>query len=72
MYDTKCGDLAAFFLEDEHPALRTPEKTAELAQVIQTAIEDWIAGEDTEAQGRLASMRSRLREIKLKHERKNL
>lgn len=38
-YDTKCYDLAEAFLDDE-PHLKA--KTGELAQLIQTTIEDWI------------------------------
>lgn len=41
-YDSKCFDLAAIFLGDE-PDLHTPEKTAELAALIQQTIEDFIA-----------------------------
>lgn len=40
-YDTKCYDLAEAFLEDE-PALNTPANRAQLAQEIQTCIEDEI------------------------------
>ena len=40
-YDTKCYDLASAFLEDE---LRSNEKDCcELAQLIQTTIDDWIS-----------------------------
>jgi hypothetical protein len=40
-FDTKCHDLATAFLSDE-PKLDTPQNRNFLAQVIQTAIEDWI------------------------------
>jgi hypothetical protein len=38
-YDSRCGDLAEVFLEDEHG---TEAEVAELAQCIQDAIEDWF------------------------------
>lgn len=41
-YDSKCHDLAAIFLGDE-PQLHTPENIDQLAQLIQGAIEDYIA-----------------------------
>lgn len=44
MFDTKCYDLAEAFLEDE-PHLDTEKRRNELAQIIQTAIEDFIASE---------------------------
>jgi hypothetical protein len=40
-YDSRCGDLAEVFLEDEHG---TEAEIAELAQCIQDAIEDWLEG----------------------------
>lgn len=40
-YDHKCYDLAAVFLEDM-PALNTADNRDELAQLIQTTIEDFI------------------------------
>lgn len=43
-YDTKCKELAVAFLEDHYDPV--PEtKIAELAQVIQDAIEDHLNGE---------------------------
>jgi len=39
-YDTKCYDLASAFLEDE--PLSNEKDCHELAQLIQTTIEDWI------------------------------
>ena len=39
-YDPKCFDLARDFLEDEAPF--TPEEVVCLAQIIQTAIEDYL------------------------------
>ena len=44
-YDTKCFDLAEAFLEDS-PHLATAKRTDELAQLIQTTIEDFIASEE--------------------------
>lgn len=41
-YDTRCYDLAALFLESEG-ALNTEANRDELAQLIQTTIEDHIA-----------------------------
>lgn len=43
-YDTKCYDLATAFLEDE-AALNTDSRCKELAQLIQTTIEDFIVHE---------------------------
>lgn len=43
-YDTKCYDLAEAFLEDE-PHLNTEWRRDMLAQVIQTAIQDFITCE---------------------------
>jgi len=40
-YDQKCYDLAESFLEDE-PALNNEENRNELAESIQSAIEDFI------------------------------
>jgi hypothetical protein len=40
-YDSKCYDLAEAFLEDE-PSLNTEGRRKQLAQIIQTAIEDEI------------------------------
>lgn len=47
-FDTKCHDLATAFLGDE-PKLDTPENRDALAQIIQTAIEDWINYENTDS-----------------------
>jgi hypothetical protein len=41
MYDDKCLDLAEFFLSDEGSLTR--ERADDLAQHIQTAVEDWLA-----------------------------
>jgi hypothetical protein len=41
-YDTRCFDLAEIFLADD-PALK--DRARDLAQHIQTEIEDWIAYE---------------------------
>jgi hypothetical protein len=41
MYDDKCLDLAEFFLADEGSLTR--ERADDLAQHIQTAIEDWLS-----------------------------
>lgn len=46
-YDSKCYDLAGWFLSDV-PELSFDAKRHELAQVIQTAIEDWIEWERTQ------------------------
>lgn len=43
-FDQKCFDLAQMFLSDT-PHLETKKRTDELAQIIQTTIEDWIAFE---------------------------
>ncbi len=43
-YDQKCYDLAAIFLGDE-PALHTEGRIIELAKLIQSTIEDYIAYE---------------------------
>jgi hypothetical protein len=40
-YDTLCFDLALAFLDDDDSL--TDARAAELAQHIQTAIEDWLA-----------------------------
>ena len=46
-YDSKCADLALAFLEDYYDPV--PEtRIAELAQVIQDAIEDWFSAEGIE------------------------
>ncbi len=43
-YDSKCFDLAEAFLSDTHPEFQAKSgDTMDLAQVIQTAIEDWFA-----------------------------
>lgn len=44
-FDTKCYDLAEAFLEDS-PHLNTEKRRDELAQVIQTTIEDYLTCED--------------------------
>lgn len=41
-YDQRCHDLAAIFLGDE-PELHHPDNIDQLAQLIQQAIEDYIA-----------------------------
>lgn len=41
-YDSRCYDLAAIFLGDE-PELHHPDNINQLAQLIQQAIEDYIA-----------------------------
>lgn len=46
-YDQSCHDLAASFLSDE-PDINTPENRHELAQDIQSAIEDFIADKKDE------------------------
>lgn len=43
-FDPRCYELAELFLSDE-PAINTSEKRDELAQIIQDAIEDFIAYE---------------------------
>lgn len=45
-YDLKCYDLAEDFLGDE-PHLNTEKRRDELAQIIQTAIEDFISSEQS-------------------------
>jgi len=42
-YDVKCYDLAKDFLSDEDPELFNEKKVDELAQTIQTTIEDYIS-----------------------------
>jgi hypothetical protein len=44
MYDTKCYDLAKDFLDDSDKQPYTEQQLADLAQTIQTAIEDWLSG----------------------------
>lgn len=46
MFDPKCFDLAEAFLED-HPHLRNERRSNELAQIIQTAIDEYIADEQS-------------------------
>jgi hypothetical protein len=46
LFDTKCLELADSFLE-EHPHLWTAGRTAELASLIQTTIEDYISAEES-------------------------
>lgn len=41
-YDSKCYDLAAAFLHDS-PDINTEKNRNDLAQTIQTNIEDWIS-----------------------------
>lgn len=41
-YDIKCLDLAAVFLSDV-PDIDNPANRDELAQLIQTTVEDWIS-----------------------------
>jgi hypothetical protein len=48
MFDPKCHELAEAFLEDE-AGLNTKRHVNDLAQTIQTAIENWIE------EGRMAS-----------------
>lgn len=43
-YDSRCSDLAEVFLADESDV--TPADIADLAQTIQTAIEDWLGSRD--------------------------
>lgn len=45
-YDPKCFDLAEAFLDDE-PHLATDRRVDELAALIQRAIEDYIAHEQS-------------------------
>jgi uncharacterized protein YaeQ len=45
-FDPKCYDLAAHFLAD-HPSLNNEQIITELADFIQTAIEDFITEEET-------------------------
>ena len=45
-YDPKCFDLAEDFLDD-HPHLANDRRVEELAQVIQRAIEGYIADEQS-------------------------
>ena len=47
-YDSKCYDLAQYFLEDE--GIVTNDRTERLAQEIQGTIEDFIEGEKEVAQ----------------------
>ncbi len=44
-YEVKCYDLAVWFLEDHFDPVPFL-KAQELAQHIQDAIENWLAGED--------------------------
>lgn len=44
-FDPKCYDLASIFLGDE-PHLLTEKRCSALAQIIQTAIEDFIREEN--------------------------
>lgn len=46
MYDPKCYDLAALFASDLRPDPTEAEK-AELAQIIQDAIEDWMSSKES-------------------------
>jgi hypothetical protein len=49
-YDSKCLDLATHFLADCRAVGRDREKDRDqLAQAIQTAIEDWFFSEELEA-----------------------
>lgn len=41
-YDVKCFELAETFIDDEPKLVKTPAMVAELAQIIQDAIEDYI------------------------------
>ena len=43
-YDSRCWDIAEVFLQD-HPHLWTDMRVAGLANIIQQAIEDYIARE---------------------------
>ena len=45
--DPKCYDLAALFASDLRPD-PTEEEKAELAQIIQDAIEDWMTSKEEE------------------------
>jgi hypothetical protein len=40
-YDSRCYDLASLFLEDE-PLLNSDKRCRELAQIIQSTVEDFI------------------------------
>jgi hypothetical protein len=46
LVDTKSYELAEHFLADEPAERRTPEKTQDLAEAIQQAVEDWFAGQE--------------------------
>lgn len=48
MYDDKCLELAEMFLADEGSL--TPERADDLAQRIQTAVEDWLLVNPAEPQ----------------------
>ena len=50
-YDAKCYELAVFFLDHDEPHLADPDRLAELSQVIQDAIEDWIKTENDNYDG---------------------
>lgn len=42
-YDRKCYDLAETFLEDDLIGINHKARCHELAQLIQTTIEDWMS-----------------------------
>jgi len=41
-YDTKCHEIAEWFMDDEPKALQTPANIARIAQRVQDVIEDEI------------------------------
>ena len=55
-YDSKCHDLAAWFLPEDLPSPQAERLLAELAQHIQDAIEDWLACEKTTLDGIMEEM----------------
>jgi hypothetical protein len=50
-YDPKCYDLAELFLDDEPSSPDRSRRTGELAQLIQTTIEDWLESNPPIASG---------------------
>jgi hypothetical protein len=48
MYDEKCLELAQEFLSDHTAAINTEANQHELAQLIQTTIEDFISAKEDE------------------------
>jgi hypothetical protein len=42
LYDSKCAELAEYFLADEPASPNNSERVAQLAAAIQAAVEDWF------------------------------